>query len=76
MDSEQVYFVIKHLMQSCRITSYNCYFRVYRPPGKTKTNLEPDQTEKTFKIIKSSSTELKNNFPKEIFPQIKKKTHT
>lgn len=74
MDSEQVYFVIKHLMQSCETTTYNCYFRVYHT-GQNKNKLKARPNRKDIQDIKSSAIELKNHFPKEIFPQIKKNTH-
>lgn len=68
MDSEQVYFVIKHLMQACWTASSNYYFQVYRTLDKTETNQMLGQTEKDIRDIKSSAMELKNNFPKEIIP--------
>lgn len=55
-------------------TTYNCYFRVYHT-GQNKNKLKARPNRKDIQDIKSSTTELKNNFPKEIFPQIKKK-HT
>lgn len=75
MDSEQVYFVIRHPMQSCKTTSYNCYFQMYET-GQNKNKLKAKPNGKDIQDTKNSATELENNFPKEIFPLIKKKPHT